>query len=346
MNAAEFQNRLLAWFDQHGRKHLPWQTDRSAYRVWVSEIMLQQTQVNTVIPYFLKFIDRFPDVASLATAKADDVIALWAGLGYYARARNLHRAAQVIMERHNGMVPGNFDSLHALPGIGRSTAGAIMSLSMNMRAAILDGNVRRVLCRFMGITGWPGDAVINRQLWSIAESLTPTGRVAEFNQGMMDLGAMVCRRNQPDCIACPLSSGCLARASGQQNMLPTPRPRLTIPVKTCFMLILIRSGQQVLLESRPPTGIWGGLRSLPEFETLDDLTCWCARYGVYPDSLQPMKRRRHTFSHYHLDFVPILGHAPEADSIHEEGAYGWFTPAAASGLPAPIAKLLAELKLP
>lgn len=343
MQTHEFQARVLAWFDQHGRKNLPWQINRNPYRVWVSEIMLQQTQVATVIPYYLKFVARFPDVHSLAHAELDEVIAHWAGLGYYARARNLHRAAIQLRQVHGGDFPGSAERLQELPGIGRSTAGAILSLGLNQRAAILDGNVRRVLCRYAGIEGWSGATVTTRRLWALSDSLTPVERVADYNQAMMDLGAMVCTRHQPGCGGCPLASSCVARRTCRTQAIPAPRPGRTMPVRECFMLVLRDPEHRVWLETRPPAGIWGGLKSLPEFATLDDLKAWCIPRRIGLEPLQPMARRRHTFSHYHLDFRPVLGRASAFGGVNEDRNCGWFHPEDSVGLPAPIRKLLTEL---
>ncbi len=343
MQTHEFQARVLEWFDRHGRKSLPWQIDRNPYQVWVSEIMLQQTQVATVIPYYQKFVARFPDIDSLAHADLDEVIAHWAGLGYYARARNLHRAAIQLQHVHGGNFPDDIECLQALPGIGRSTAGAILSLGLNRRAAILDGNVRRVLCRYKGIEGWPGATAATRQLWALSDSLTPVARIADYNQAMMDLGSMVCTRSQPDCDSCPLASPCVARQTDRTQTIPAPRPGRTMPVRECFMLVLRDPEHRVWLEKRPPAGIWGGLKSLPEFASFDDLIAWCIPRRIELDQLELMTRRRHTFSHYHLDFRPVLGVASAFDSVSEHRNCGWFHPEHSVGLPAPIKKLLTEL---
>jgi len=254
---------LLAWFDTHGRHDLPWQHPRTPYRVWISEIMLQQTQVSTVVPYFERFLQRFPDVHSLAAAAQDDVLALWSGLGYYARARNLHRAAQHIVERHDGKFPTTLEAWLALPGIGRSTAGAILAQAFEQRQPILDGNVRRVLARYHAIDGWPGDRAVQDQLWKRAEAATPHRRIADYTQAIMDLGATVCTRT-PRCNQCPLSTGCGAHRLGRTADFPGRRPRKTLPVRLTAMLVLRDENGRILLVRRPPTGIWGGLWSLPE----------------------------------------------------------------------------------
>ena len=341
MNQDEFQNRVLAWYDAHGRKDLPWQIGRDPYRVWVSEIMLQQTQVATVIPYFQRFIARFPSVAHLAAADLDEVIGLWAGLGYYARARNLHRAARIILERHEAAFPNTLAELEALPGIGRSTAGAILSLGLGQRAAILDGNVKRVLCRFAGVEGWPAEPAVNRRLWDLSESLTPAERVAEYNQAMMDLGAMVCTRTRPACTACPLTACCQARQMERTDSLPTPRPRREMPVRQCFFLLLCDPAGRVWLETRPPAGIWGGLKCLPEFPSWEALMAWCLSRRINPDGMMPLPRRRHTFSHYHLDFVTVASQADGCGGV-AESLGEWARPDQAQGLPAPIRSLLTD----
>jgi A/G-specific adenine glycosylase len=344
MQTEQFRADLLAWFDRHGRKTLPWQIDRDPYRVWISEIMLQQTQVATVVPYFERFMARFPDVAALAAAHADEVLALWAGLGYYARARNLHRAAGRVMERHGGEFPADLEALQDLPGVGRSTAGAILSLGLGRRAPILDGNVKRVLCRFAGLEGWPGEARIDRELWRLSELYTPAERVADYNQAMMDLGALVCVKRNPVCAACPLQAGCVARRKGLAEAIPAPKPRREQPVRRCLMLALLNGRGEVWLEKRPPAGIWGGLRSLPEFESEADLLGWCAGRRIDTTGIERLPQRRHTFSHYHLDFVPMVVRAdPPARTIAEDGGAGWFRPEEADGLPAPVKRLLQEI---
>ena len=343
MTPEDFQAQVLDWFDRHGRKDLPWQVERTHYQVWVSEIMLQQTQVATVIPYYLKFMARFPTVASLAQASLGDVIAHWAGLGYYARARHLHQAAIQLQTRHQGQFPGDLALLEALPGVGRSTAGAVMSLGLGQRAAILDGNVKRVLCRLAGIAGWPGEAATLRQLWALSERLTPTERVADYNQAMMDLGALVCTRRRPACVDCPVSMDCSARRNGSTQSIPAPKPRRNRPVRTCYLLLLTNPARQVFLETRPPAGIWGGLQSLPEFAAMDDLRFWCLQRGISAENLQTLPERRHTFSHYHLDFTPVQLQAAGFDGVHESRSFGWFHPDQIQGLPAPVKTLITEL---
>jgi A/G-specific adenine glycosylase len=336
-----FSDRILAWFDRHGRTGLPWQVDRTPYKVWVSEIMLQQTQVATVIPYFQRFLARFPDVAALAAANLDEVIALWAGLGYYARARNLYKAAQQVVSLHGGVFPADSEALAALPGVGRSTAGAILSLGWGGQAPILDGNVKRVLARHAGLAGWPGESRVLRELWRLAEERTPGPRVADYNQAMMDLGALVCLPRSPACGECPVRGDCAAYRQGLTALIPAPKPRRSLPVRECWMLVLQRDNGEVFLERRPPVGIWGGLLSLPEFDGETALRAWCAGRGLGAARVEALARRRHTFSHFHLDFVPALVRA-EPSAVAEQGGT-WCLPAAAEGLPAPVQKLLADI---
>lgn len=341
MQAEEFQSAVLAWFDREGRKNLPWQTEPTPYRVWVSEIMLQQTQVATVVPYFLRFMERFPDLKALAEAAEDEVLGHWAGLGYYARARNLRKAAQTVMREHGGELPADAASLAGLPGIGRSTAGAILSLGSGIRAAILDGNVKRVLSRYAAVEGWPGDPQTARELWRISEKLTPHARVAEYTQAMMDLGATLCTRGNPACPRCPVWTGCLAFRLELTAQLPAPRPKKDMPSRRCWMLVLRDSEGGFYLEKRPPAGIWGGLWSFPEFDDRGEAAAWCAARGIAV-VLEPLPQRRHTFSHYHLDYTPLLGRAGQPMQIAEAGS-AWAKPEEAGALPAPVRRLLLEL---
>ena len=343
MNPEHFQHRVLDWFDQHGRKDLPWQQDLSPYRVWLSETMLQQTQVATVIPYFNAFIAQYPTLEDLARAPLDDVLHRWAGLGYYARARNLHKTAQLIAER--GYFPDTLDELTALPGIGLSTAGAILSIVFKQRHAILDGNVRRVLARFKAVYGWTGSSDINKILWAISTEYTPLLRVADYTQAMMDLGATVCTRSRPACDRCPLADACVAKHLGVVAQLPTPKPSKILPIQQLHLLLLTNPDQQLLLEKRPPTGIWGGLWSLPEFADVDALHAWCHRQHLRIASIQTLAMRRHTFSHYHLDYTPVLIQAENhTDFVMEENTAVWYNAGQinALGLPAPIKQLLQQ----
>ena len=243
LSPKKFQTQILSWFDQHGRKTLPWQLNKTPYRVWVSEIMLQQTQVSTVIPYFQRFMERFPDVASLAAATEDEVLHLWTGLGYYSRARNLHRTAKIVMEMHQGVFPDELEALEKLAGIGRSTAGAIRPLAFEKKAAILDGNVKRVLTRLHGITEWPGENKVAAQLWSLAEKYSPEQRIADYTQAMMDIGATLCVRGTPRCGDCPFQKFCVAYQQGIAKDLPKKKPSAKIPVRQATLLVFLKNDQ-------------------------------------------------------------------------------------------------------
>lgn len=300
-----FSEQILNWFDEYGRKNLPWQKKRTPYRVWLSEIMLQQTQVATVIPYFERFVGSFPTVKKLAAANSDDVLHHWSGLGYYARARNLHKAAQKICTEHAAKFPRDMDSMMDLPGIGRSTAAAILAQAYGLRHAILDGNVKRVLARFHGVEGWPGNKKIATVLWQYAEQHTPDARLEDYTQGIMDLGATLCRRSRPDCECCPLRASCVALAEQRVHQLPTSKPKKIKPVKSARMLVLVNEQNQILLEKRPPTGIWGGLWSLPEVTMDADIATYCQQQWQFKvAAAEDAKSFRHTFSHYHLDITP------------------------------------------
>lgn len=306
VDATWFQSQVLNWYDKHGRKHLPWQQDVSPYKVWLSEVMLQQTQVKTVIPYFESFMSRFPTVVDLANADEDEVLHLWTGLGYYARARNLHKAAKKVRDEFAGVFPTEFDQVLALPGIGRSTAGAILSLGDGQCHPILDGNVKRVLTRFFAVEGWPGKKAVENELWLFAEQLTSKTRPSNFNQVMMDLGATVCSRSKPDCEACPLVDRCQAKALDRQTDFPFSKPKKEKPIKFCYMLMLVKSGK-VQMYQRPKQGIWGGLYSFPEFESLDEVeqTLNLLNIDLVDVDIDEGALFRHTFSHYHLDIQPI-----------------------------------------
>ncbi len=304
-----FSARVLEWFDEHGRKDLPWQQDATPYRVWVSEIMLQQTQVQTVIPYYPRFMRAFPDVVRLADAPVDAVLALWSGLGYYARARNLHAAAKIVRDEHGGVFPQDFDAVVALPGIGRSTAGAILALSSGERHAILDGNVKRVLARHEAIAGWPGQAGVAAALWEAAERYTPVERIADYTQAMMDLGATLCTRTRPACGACPVAGDCRAALAGETDRYPGRKPRKTKPLRSTTMLLAV-AGDSVFVERRPPSGIWGGLWSFPEIGDADALE-WCRReFGAEPAEATAWDLVRHSFTHFDLDIRPIVVRVP------------------------------------
>lgn len=345
MPPEQFQQQLLAWFDVHGRKDLPWQQDINPYRVWVSEIMLQQTQVASVIGYFQRFMARFPTVQALAEAELDEVLQHWAGLGYYARARNLHKAARIISS-NGGKFPRTLEEMSALPGIGRSTAGAILSIACGQSQAILDGNVKRVLARFHAIDGWPGDTKVATQLWQIAEEHTPKARTGAYTQAMMDLGATLCTRSKPKCDICPVKAGCLARQRGLTTHLPQAKPRKELPVKQIYFLVLLDDEKRVLLEKRPPTGIWGGLWSLPEFTDLEALETHRIQHGYRLSQPQSLAPGRHTFSHYHLDYTPIMAKLENPmNNVMEANRAVWYKAADIDslGLPTPIRRLITTL---
>ena len=342
----EFSTRLLAWFDEHGRKDLPWQTPQDPYRTWVSEIMLQQTQVQTVIPYFERFMQRFPNVTALANAAKDEVLAHWSGLGYYARARNLHRAAQAIRDDHGGVFPATFDEVVALPGIGRSTAGAILALSMDRHHAILDGNVKRVLARHEAIAGWPGTTAVAKRLWEVAERNTPRERVADYTQAIMDLGATVCTRSNPACEHCPVATDCRALSSGSVTELPGRKPRKDKPLRTTTMVLACHDGQ-VYLERRPESGIWGGLWSLPEVNGTS-VADWCReRLAREPGEPEEWQVLRHSFSHYDLDIRPIVVRIEAPLSKVADFADALWHPLdndPPGGIAAPVSILIGQLK--
>ena len=345
--ADSFSAKLLHWFDLHGRKDLPWQHAISPYRVWVSEIMLQQTQVRTVIPYYERFMLRFPNVSSLAEAPEDEVLHLWTGLGYYARARNLHRAAKMVMSDFAGEFPTEPDSLVSLPGIGRSTAGAIASIAGGRREAILDGNVKRVLARYHAVEGWPGKTEVLQALWLLAEQYTPQQRVADYTQAIMDLGATLCTRARPGCERCPLEADCLARAQGNPQDYPGRKPRKTLPVRATIFLLARNPAGEILLQKRPPSGIWGGLWCFPELDGEDDASRWCLdHWQLLPERVEPLTPFRHTFSHYHLDIQPLIAQLPDSpQAVMEAQQWLWYnkTQPAEVGLAAPVASLLARL---
>lgn len=347
MSAASFSARLLAWFDQEGRKHLPWQTPPEPYRIWVSEIMLQQTQVAAVIPYFQRFLQRFPDIATLARADLDEVLHLWTGLGYYARARNLYKAAKIILDRHAGRFPTDFNAVCELPGIGRSTAGAILAFAYNQRHVILDGNVKRVLTRYHAVGGWPGKREVENRLWELAESHTPYTRIADYTQAIMDLGATVCRR-APECGRCPVNDSCRAYQQGNAPAYPTPAARKILPVKPVAMLMIHNADGDVFLQQRPPSGIWGGLWGFPECAVDADTAEWCRQaLGLKIAPQTPWPLLRHTFSHFHLHITPIPAKCLGADNrVMENSAAVWYKPYApdARGLAAPVKRLLEQLR--
>ncbi len=346
----DFARRLLGWYRKHGRHDLPWQQNRSLYSCWISEIMLQQTQVATVIPYFESFMQRFPDIQTLARASQDEVLLHWAGLGYYSRARNLHKAARQINELHQSVFPRDYEQVLALPGIGPSTAGAILAQSLGQRHAILDGNVKRVLARHQAIDGWPGQTAVTKQLWQWAEKYTPRDNVADYTQAIMDLGATLCSRSSAKCEPCPLSGSCLALQSGRVAELPARKPKKILPVRQKRLLIIRNAQGHYLLEKRPPAGIWGGLWSLPEL-AMDQAVKktvkqnWQLRVNKYND----LPVLRHTFSHFHLDITPCEVHidmpnSNTAVSIADIGQYQWQPDLTQLALAAPVSRLLAKTK--
>jgi A/G-specific adenine glycosylase len=336
--------RLLAWFDAHGRHDLPWQRHRTPYSVWVSEIMLQQTQVGTVIPFYERFMQRFPTIAALAAAPLDDVLASWAGLGYYARARNLWRSARIVAAEHGGELPAAFDALHALPGIGRSTAGAILAQAHGRRWPILDGNVKRVLARYHAVAGWPGAPAVSDELWRHAETHTPHERVAEYTQAIMDLGATLCTRARPACTVCPLATECAAASRGTQALHPAPRPKRARAQRHVAVLVVRAPDGRVLLERRPTRGIWGGLYSLPELPVDDSPREWCARMlGAAVAAERALDTIEHAFTHFDLDLAPrLLDLAASPSAVMDRDDWHWCRPGAKLdvGVPAPVAILL------
>jgi A/G-specific adenine glycosylase len=340
-----FAARVLDWFDRHGRHDLPWQHPRAPYRVWLAEVMLQQTQVATAIPYFERFVARFPDLRTLAAAPLDDVLALWSGLGYYSRARNLHRAALLCIERHGGELPKDFEALLALPGIGRSTAGAIAAQAFGLRHAILDGNVKRVLARHRGVTDDLSQAPVLARLWDIAESLLPERRLADHTQAMMDLGATVCLPRAPRCADCPIARDCIAHRDGLVDAIPATRRRAGRPTRTAYWLLLIDDLGRVQLERRPPSGIWGGLWAPPAFDDRALLGRAAADAGARAlDDLPPFG---HAFTHFRLEVRPVRARVERPGRIGDHHT-GWFAidEALALGLPAPVRTLLRALAEP
>lgn len=355
MKTSEFSSAVLNWFDEHGRTHLPWQQNPTTYRVWVSEIMLQQTQVATVIPYYERFMQSFPTLADLAAADMDTVLEHWSGLGYYARGRNLHKSARLCVEQHAGELPQDIDALVALPGIGRSTAGAILSLALGERHPILDGNVKRVLARHAGIEGWPGKASVLEQLWARSESVTPDERTSAFNQAMMDLGATLCTRSRPACERCPVSDDCKGHASGDPMQYPGKKPKRVTPTRRALMLYVQDGDGAVLLERRPPSGLWGGLYCLPVIvtegsEARDTLA---SAKGAVMEALlagielgeAPHARFEHTFSHFKLAVdVMAVPASMISNAVMEPDRYVWYKAGVLpGGMAAPVMRLLETL---
>lgn len=342
MKDPSFSTRLLSWWDTHGRKDLPWQHPRTPYLVWVSEIMLQQTQVKTVIPYFERFIETFPDLPSLAAASTDDVLALWSGLGYYARARNLHKAAGICRSDFDGVLPDTPPELVTLPGIGESTANAIYSQACDQPAVVLDGNVKRVLSRYRAVAGWPGKPGVHKKLWSLAEALLPDQRGADYTQAVMDLGATLCTRSKPACDDCPVNNDCQAHLHGKVQDFPASRPKIRITEKSFQMLILQDGDGRILLERRPPSGVWGGLWSLPADDNGEPLY---QRLGVDNADLKPLPDLQHQLTHMRMTIQPLIGKVTlPTKGVECSKEQNWFGQQEwpALGLPEPVRQLLSQ----
>jgi A/G-specific adenine glycosylase len=346
--AAGFSERLVAWFRVHGRHDLPWQRERTEYRVWLSEIMLQQTQVATVIPYFDRFVSAFPDARSLAQAALDDVLHLWSGLGYYSRARNLHRTARILVDELDGEFPRTLEALTRLPGIGRSTAGAILALAGNQPVAILDGNVKRVLARYHAVEGWAGRAAVLNKLWALSERYVPENDPRDYTQAIMDLGATVCTRAKPDCERCPLGDDCQARRLGRVEAYPAPRPRRDLPQRKICFLVIENGAGQVLLQRRPPSGVWGGLWSFPEAADETELVERAAELGIRdPRVRQRLQTLKHTFTHFRLEIQPlVLDAGGTVDHVADTDDLCWYSggDSLKIGMAAPVTRLLQTLE--
>ncbi|GBH14494.1 Adenine DNA glycosylase [Pseudomonas syringae pv. actinidiae] len=342
MQPEQFSSAVLDWYDRHGRHDLPWQQGITPYRVWVSEIMLQQTQVSTVLNYFDRFMEALPTVQALAEAPEDEVLHLWTGLGYYTRARNLQKTAKIVVADHDGEFPRDVEKLILLPGIGLSTAGAIASLSMGLRAPILDGNVKRVLARFTAQEGYPGEPKVAKQLWATAERFTPHSRVNNYTQAMMDLGATLCTRSKPSCLLCPLERACQAHMLGLETRYPIPKPRKTVPQKRTLMPMLANEDGAILLYRRPSSGLWGGLWSLPELDDFDDLQHLATQHALQLGEHHELPGLVHTFSHFQLSIEPWLVKVQESADHVAEADWLWYNLATPPrlGLAAPVKKLL------
>jgi len=342
----EFASRVIAWQKAHGRHDLPWQNTRDPYRIWLSEVMLQQTQVGAVIPYYRRFLDRFPDLAALAAASEDEVLQCWAGLGYYARARNLHRAARCIAVQYGGVFPQTYEQVCALPGIGRSTAAAICVFAFSARHAILDGNVKRVLARQFGVAGYPGQKSVADALWQLSEAVLPDAEIEVYTQGLMDLGAGVCLRGTPSCRACPVGETCVAHRDGRTAELPAPRPAKPVPERKTTMLIAMRQGE-LLLERRPAPGIWGGLWCFPEVDGERIREECLARYGLEVHSVERLGVVAHGFTHFRLRIAPVLAAVAVLSTVEAPGRL-WLAPQDALGaaVPVPVRKILQAIARP
>ncbi|MFY7697673.1 MAG: A/G-specific adenine glycosylase [Legionella sp.] len=340
---ANFTEPLLEWFVTHGRKNLPWQNPRTPYRVWVSETMLQQTQVKTVIPYFNRFIERFPSIDVLASASEDDVLSHWSGLGYYSRARNLRKTANIITQQFHGHFPRHLKELQQLPGIGESTAAAIVSLAFNQPATILDGNVKRVLCRYFLIGGDPNQHVVKKKLWELANKCAPNDRCAEYTQAIMDLGATCCTVRQPNCENCPLKITCQAQLNNEVANYPQKKVIKKLPIRSKQFLLLYDEQEQIYLEKNPPVGLWGGLWCLPAIEIDQESTEYVsAQYNIRVIQMNEIMRFRHSFSHFHLD-IKALALSTATNRTHSLDTPGqWFSTNQLKnlGLPKPITTII------
>ncbi len=336
-----FSARIVTWQRVHGRHDLPWQNTRDPYRIWLSEIMLQQTQVSAVVPYYQRFLAQFPDVAALAAADENDVLACWAGLGYYARARNLHAAAQAVVAA--GGFPNTQEGMQALPGVGRSTAAAICAFAYGARHAILDGNVKRVFARHFGIEGYPGERRVEQAMWTLAEALLPASDIERYTQGLMDLGARVCVRSAPKCPACPVRDTCVALRQQRTAELPVARPTKVLPQRETHMLVL-RAGEEVLLERRPAPGIWGGLWCFPEIDGTHAREEALARFGLDVTDVQALGSIEHGFTHFRLRIHPLLAQVARVPGVEAPGRL-WLTADDALGaaVPVPVRKILLVL---
>lgn len=346
MNQATFAERIVTWQRSHGRHDLPWQTTPCPYRTWVSEIMLQQTQVSVVVDYYTRWMASFPTLESLAKAPLDTVLEHWAGLGYYARARNLHKAAQQVLAKHGGALPDDLASLEALPGIGRSTAGAILSLGFGQVAAILDGNVKRVLARHAGIEGWPGRSAVLRQLWAVAEARLPDGNAAAYTQGLMDLGASLCSRHNAACSDCPVASDCAARLTGKQAAIPAPKPKQARREQQSLILLATNDGQ-VLLQRRPGSGVRGGLWAPPILDANADVAAALAALGLTAVSeTKPLPVVTHELTHFRWHLQPLQLEATPA-GVQDDATLQWQRIGTRDhAMPAPISRLLNTLNHP